>query len=106
MGHWGPQPALLDVLRRILPHGPILDVGCGSGDLAIALAEEGYPVLGIDFVPAAVDQALMKAAALPPALRARLEFRVADACVHRTRFVGRPALRRLDRVEAALRRTR
>jgi SAM-dependent methyltransferase len=75
----GPQPALLEVLRRIPPDGPILDVGCGSGDLAIALAGEGCPVLGIDFVPAAVDQALRKAAALSPAVRDRLEFRVADA---------------------------
>ena len=75
----GPQPALLELLRRFPAEGPILDVGCGSGDLAIALAEAGHSVLGIDFVPAAIERAQEKAAALPPAHRARVEFRVADA---------------------------
>jgi SAM-dependent methyltransferase len=74
----GPQPALLELLRTIPPDGPILDVGCGSGDLAIALAEDGHEVLGIDFVPAAIEQARMKAARLLPERRERLEFHVGD----------------------------
>ena len=32
----------------------MLDVGCGSGDLAIALARDGHAVLGVDFVDAAI----------------------------------------------------
>lgn len=54
-------------------------MGCGSGDLAIALAQRGLEVLGIDFVDAAIAHARGKAAALPPEVAARLEFRVADA---------------------------
>jgi SAM-dependent methyltransferase len=54
-------------------------VGCGSGDLALALAERGMQVLGIDVVEAAIAQARAKAASLPPELARRLEFRVADA---------------------------
>jgi SAM-dependent methyltransferase len=75
----GPQPALLDVIQRIPPRGRILDVGCGSGDLAIALAEQGYSVVGIDFVPAAIDHALRKAEACSTEVRGRLDFRVTDA---------------------------
>ena len=83
----GPQPALVELVRRFPPDGPILDVGCGSGDLAIALAEEGHDVLGIDFVPHAIEHALKKTAGLPSAVRERLEFRVADA-LHPSRFRG------------------
>jgi ubiquinone/menaquinone biosynthesis C-methylase UbiE len=75
----GPQPALLEMVRRFPPGGLVLDIGCGSGDLAIALAEEGHEVLGIDFVPNAIDHALRKAVTLSPAVQGRLEFRVADA---------------------------
>jgi SAM-dependent methyltransferase len=61
------------------PAAPILDVGCGSGDLAIALAQEGLEVLGIDFVDAAVAQAREKARSLPPEVARCLDFQVADA---------------------------
>ncbi|MEQ6899524.1 methyltransferase domain-containing protein [Nocardioides sp. YIM 152588] len=36
--------------------GPTLDIGCGPGRMAAALAERGQVVLGIDVVPEAVDQ--------------------------------------------------
>jgi len=59
---------------------PILDLGCGTGDLAIALAERGHRVLGVDFSPPAIDTARARAAAaLPPERLAQLEFRVGDA---------------------------
>lgn len=73
------QPALTAVLRRYPPTGPVLDVGCGTGDLAIAIAKGGLSVLGIDFVDAAIAEAHARVAALPSTLQHRLAFRVADA---------------------------
>jgi SAM-dependent methyltransferase len=61
------------------PAGPVLDVGCGTGDLAIHIAERGFETVGIDFVAAAVDQAQAKKEALPQDVAERLTFRVADA---------------------------
>jgi SAM-dependent methyltransferase len=37
-----------------LCHGPTVDVGCGPGRMAHALARRGHVVLGIDLVPEAV----------------------------------------------------
>ena len=75
----GAQPALAALLAAHPPRGPVLDVGCGSGDLAIHLAESGVEVVGIDFVGEPVDQARAKAARLPPEVAGRLHFEVADA---------------------------
>lgn len=74
----GPQPALMALLAEFPPLGPILDVGCGSGDLAIALAQQGYEVLGIDFVDAAITQARAKADTLPSETAHLLTFQIAD----------------------------
>ena len=73
------QPALAALLAAHPPSGPVLDVGCGSGDLAIALARRGLSVVGVDFVAAAIAQARDRAAALPPDVAARVEFQVGDA---------------------------
>jgi SAM-dependent methyltransferase len=67
------------LLADFPPDGPALDVGCGSGDLAIHLAEGGIDTLGIDFVEEAITQAQAKKDALPPDVANRLDFRVADA---------------------------
>ncbi len=75
----GPQPAMAALLAQYPPEGLALDVGCGSGDLAIHLAQSGVEVLGIDFVEEAIVQANSKKAALPADVAARLEFRVANA---------------------------
>lgn len=75
----GPQPALAALLAAYPPPSPILDVGCGSGDLAISLAHQGFQVLGIDFVAAAIAHAREKASALPPEVARGLDFQVADA---------------------------
>lgn len=61
------------------PAGPVLDVGCGSGDLAISLAQAGLEAVGIDFVDSAIEQAREKATALPPEVARLLSFQVADA---------------------------
>ena len=73
------QPAMSALLARYPPASPILDVGCGSGDLSIHLAKLGSEVLGIDFVETAITQAQDKVASLPPEVAQRLTFQVADA---------------------------
>jgi SAM-dependent methyltransferase len=39
------------VLEQCLPPGPIVDLGCGTGRLAIALAQNGYRPTGVDLSP-------------------------------------------------------
>lgn len=73
------QPAILALLDEHPPEGPALDVGCGSGDHAVALAERGVQVLGVDVVEAAIAQARSRADALPPEAARLLEFQVGDA---------------------------
>jgi SAM-dependent methyltransferase len=82
------QPHLLALFDEYPPAGLILDLGCGTGDLAIALARRGHEVLGLDFASAAIAAAEERAAALPTEQRSRLEFRVADA-LHPSAHAGR-----------------
>jgi len=46
-----------------LPAGTALDLGCGTGDNSIYLANHGWQVTGVDFVSKAVDKARAKATA-------------------------------------------
>lgn len=73
------QPAMSALLAKYPPAGPVLDVGCGSGDLSIHLAQLGHEVLGIDFVETAIANAQKKAGSLTPDTARLLNFRVADA---------------------------
>jgi len=43
--------------------GSALDVGCGTGDTSIYLAQSGWHVTGVDFTPKALDKARTKARA-------------------------------------------
>ena len=74
-----PQPALLALLDEFPPTSPVLDVGCGTGNLALALAQRGLAVLGVDLAEAAIAQARAKAAAAAPDVARLVEFRVGDA---------------------------
>jgi ubiquinone/menaquinone biosynthesis C-methylase UbiE len=75
----GAQPAMAALLAEHPPASPVLDVGCGSGDLALAMARAGHDVVGVDFAAAAIAAARAKAAALPPAGSGRAEFVIGDA---------------------------
>jgi cyclopropane fatty-acyl-phospholipid synthase-like methyltransferase len=43
--------------------GSALDVGCGTGDASIYLAQHGWQVTGVDFTPKALEKARAKARA-------------------------------------------
>lgn len=58
--------------------GPILDVGCGTGRVATALAADGHEVVGIDLSAPMLRLAEERREALAPDVAARLSFRQAD----------------------------
>jgi len=74
-----PQPAWTQLIAEFPLAEPVLDVGSGQGDLSIWIARQGLAVLGVEFVPAAVELAQERAASLPPDLAGNVEFRIADA---------------------------
>lgn len=59
----------------IAPGASILDIGCGSGEVAQWLAEQGFAVVGIDYAPGAIEKAREQAGGHPT-----LSFEVLDIC--------------------------
>jgi cyclopropane fatty-acyl-phospholipid synthase-like methyltransferase len=55
-----PQPEVLAVADAGSFRSPVLDAGCGTGENAMALAERGLDVLGIDASPRAIGKAMDK----------------------------------------------
>lgn len=70
-----PQPAIARLAETGQIAGLVLDIGCGTGENVLYLAEHGYEVVGIDGAPTAIDKA--RAKAIGRGLSARFE--VADA---------------------------
>jgi SAM-dependent methyltransferase len=59
-------------------NGPILELGVGTGRLAVPLAAAGYRVVGVDRDPAMLERARLAAAAAGDEARSRLELVEAD----------------------------
>ena len=60
----GPSPFVaryLDRLRRRVPGGSLLDIGCGEGRHTIAAAQRGFAATGIDYEPLALRRARQQA---------------------------------------------
>ena len=79
MGHRRAAAGADGPRARLSPRESHPRCGLRLGDLAIALAQEGHEVLGVDFVSTAIEQAHARAGALASGRDARLAFRVADA---------------------------
>jgi SAM-dependent methyltransferase len=45
--------------------GPVLEIACGTGRVAIPIARRGFAVTGLDVVPGMLERARSKAAGLP-----------------------------------------
>ena len=52
-----PQPELAALIAGGTVTGEVLDAGCGHAELALALAAQGYTVVGIDVSPTAIAAA-------------------------------------------------
>ncbi|BBX94507.1 class I SAM-dependent methyltransferase [Mycolicibacterium boenickei] len=57
-----PQPELARVIEQGKVHGEVLDSGCGHAALSLALAAQGYTVVGLDASATAVAEAAATAA--------------------------------------------
>jgi SAM-dependent methyltransferase len=69
----GDDVAFVAAAAREAPGG-ILELGCGTGRLAIPLAAAGFEVVGLDLSTAMLDVARAKAGSLDDAARARVVF--------------------------------
>ncbi|WP_340647538.1 class I SAM-dependent methyltransferase [Phenylobacterium sp.] len=65
----------IDLYASLAPAGgSILELGAGTGRVAVALAEQGFHVTGLDIAPAMLDQANAKRASCSDEVASRLHF--------------------------------
>jgi SAM-dependent methyltransferase len=57
-----PQPELAELIAAGKFRSDVLDAGCGFAELSLALAAEGYTVVGVDLTPTAIVAATKAAA--------------------------------------------
>ncbi|MBC6442227.1 MAG: magnesium protoporphyrin IX methyltransferase [Rhodobacteraceae bacterium] len=69
------REVLLGTLPADLRGARVLDAGCGTGALAVALASRGADVVAVDISPALIDIAVKRC---PANLAAQIDFRVGD----------------------------
>jgi 2-polyprenyl-3-methyl-5-hydroxy-6-metoxy-1,4-benzoquinol methylase len=67
------QPAFAAIADQV--KSPVLDAGCGTGDMALYFAQKGHQVVGIDYLEEPIRRARAKAAER----NLKVDFRVADA---------------------------
>jgi SAM-dependent methyltransferase len=65
--------------------GPVLEIACGTGRVAIPIARQGFAVTGLDVVPAMLDRARIKAEAAGLSVR-WVEDDARDFDLHSERF--------------------
>jgi len=74
----------LDLLHEARVRGPVLELACGSGRVAVPLALAGHQVVGLDLSEAMLRRARARRRTLPPEAAARLRFSLQD--MRRFRF--------------------
>jgi len=57
-----PQPEIAALIAAGRFHGDVLDAGCGEAAVSMALAEQGFTVVGLDQSPTAIELARAEAA--------------------------------------------
>src|SRR6201998_1522091 len=57
-----PQPELAALMAAGKFRSDVLDAGCGSAELSLALAAQGHTVVGVDLTPTAIAAATRAAA--------------------------------------------
>lgn len=90
-GEYGRMAADLDMYLRLLGderiRGPVLELGCGTGRIAIPIASAGHRVTGVDLSEAMLRRARARRRALPSETQIRLRFSHQD--MRRFRFAYR-----------------
>lgn len=77
-GLGGDPLAVAELLEPLPAAARVLDLGCGSGGVAVELARRGYAVEGIDAHPGLVDEARERARAA--GVERACAFEVGDVC--------------------------
>lgn len=70
-----PQQTLFELFAIQAPVSPVVEMGCGMGDLSIYMASLGADVLGVDFAEQSIVKSRQQAAQSP---QAQLEFKQLD----------------------------